>query len=265
MFKFNFPYNGDQIETEGREIEMSSYHRESVQQYRDNCCPTTTVGEFHLLDFKHIEKLVTSQQSGKFESLNSVLQMNSDLLTGVYEGGLKIWECTLDLLEYFEKENIKFQGLNVLDLGCGAGLLGIYALSRGASSVHFQDYNAEVLDLVTIPNVILNGNPEMTGKTRFFAGDWGSLAQMLKNYDIVLTSETIYNPENYSKLLKVFQETTKKSGVIYVAAKHHYFGVGGSLFEFEKLLRQNERWETSICFCSNEGVKREILKVFHNK
>ncbi len=55
-------------------------------------------------------------------------------------GGMKIWECTLDLLEYLEKENVKFQGLNVLDLGCGAGLLGIYALSRGASSVHFQDY-----------------------------------------------------------------------------------------------------------------------------
>lgn len=53
---------------------------------------------------------------------------------------MKIWECTLDLLEYLEKENLKFQGLNVLDLGCGSGLLGIYALSRGASSVHFQDY-----------------------------------------------------------------------------------------------------------------------------
>lgn len=104
MFKFNFPNVGDQTDTEtaaseinndskspiqeleGREIEMSSHHRESVQQYRDNCYPTTTVGEFHLVDFKHVEALVTSQQSGKFELLNNALQMNSDLLTGVYEG-----------------------------------------------------------------------------------------------------------------------------------------------------------------------------------
>lgn len=55
-------------------------------------------------------------------------------------GGLKVWECTLDLLEYLENNHVDFTGLNVLDLGCGTGLLGILALNKGASSVHFQDY-----------------------------------------------------------------------------------------------------------------------------
>ena len=55
-------------------------------------------------------------------------------------GGLKIWECTLDLMEYILKGEIKFDGLKVLDLGCGSGLLGILSYCRGAAAVHFQDY-----------------------------------------------------------------------------------------------------------------------------
>ena len=35
---------------------------------------------------------------------------------------MKVWECTLDLLDYLEKQNVTFHGLNVLDLGCGAGI-----------------------------------------------------------------------------------------------------------------------------------------------
>lgn len=54
----------------------------------------------------------------------------------------------------------------------------------------------------------------MKEKTKFFAGDWGSLAPKLDSYDVILTSETIYNPESYSKLLKIFKENTKKNGVM---------------------------------------------------
>jgi len=58
----------------------------------------------------------------------------------ILSGGLKIWECTLDLLSFLAKESFNFDGLDVLDLGCGSGLLGIYALCHGARHVHFQDY-----------------------------------------------------------------------------------------------------------------------------
>lgn len=60
-------------------------------------------------------------------------------------GGAKIWECTEDLLQYLAK-SIKPQywdGKRVLDLGCGAGLLGIYAYRCGAV-VHFQDYVSRI-------------------------------------------------------------------------------------------------------------------------
>lgn len=85
---------------------------------------------------------------------------HSDLLSGVYEGGLKIWEGTQDLADFLttslpdvlDADNFKkpgesvsqslinsFEGKRVLDLGCGVGILGILALKFGAK-VDFQDY-----------------------------------------------------------------------------------------------------------------------------
>lgn len=66
----------------------------------------------------------------------------SDLQAGVYEGGFKLWECSLDLVKYVEL--LLVHGLHgdaapsfrmprkVMELGCGHGLPGIHALLRGA-------------------------------------------------------------------------------------------------------------------------------------
>lgn len=148
-------------------------------------------------------------------------------------GGLKIWECTIDLLDYIENEPVTFKGMDVLDLGCGAGVLGIQAITKEASSVHFQDYvtflnsyqfeahlkvfsqNSEVLDLVTIPNVLLNiSSQDLERRAKFFSGDWELLEEMLASYDIILTAETIYSPDNYLKLMSIFDRVTKPSGTM---------------------------------------------------
>lgn len=62
------------------------------------------------------------------------------------QGGAKIWECTQDLgvvLTRLSEDGKSiaqgFKNKTVLDLGCGAGILGIVALNAGAD-VHFQDY-----------------------------------------------------------------------------------------------------------------------------
>lgn len=56
-----------------------------------------------------------------------------------FEGGLKIWECTTDLVNYLHEKCINFSNKRVLDLGCGAGILGLFTLLKGAR-VDFQDY-----------------------------------------------------------------------------------------------------------------------------
>ena len=65
-------------------------------------------GEEVEIDLKREEKLFDSSESGA-----------SDLLPGIYEGGLKIWECAVDLARLLEQEEI--DGKCVLELGCGAG------------------------------------------------------------------------------------------------------------------------------------------------
>lgn len=41
---------------------------------------------------------------------------HSDLIPGLYEGGFKIWECSLDLIDYLMKREIHFKDLNVLEV-----------------------------------------------------------------------------------------------------------------------------------------------------
>ena len=106
-------------------------------------------------------------------------------MTGVYEGGLRVWEGSLDLVRYLDahkdtvlftqdhqdkkkkgaKKNKKGKSrggggkrsdggngarrlppLRCLDLGCGHGLPGLYALRAKGSRwrVCFSDFNAEV-------------------------------------------------------------------------------------------------------------------------
>lgn len=96
--------------------------------------------------------------------------------------------------------------------------------SQGAATVHFQDFNAEVLKCLTIPNFNANiqkesksGANDVAGQdfqveARFFAGDWRNVHQLLpytcykeedgnshsgqdatSGYDIILMAETVYS------------------------------------------------------------------------
>ena len=46
-------------------------------------------------------------------------RFRDDVTDLVYEGGLKIWECAVDLARHVEREHV--EGKCVLELGCGAG------------------------------------------------------------------------------------------------------------------------------------------------
>lgn len=241
---------------------------------------------------------------------------HSDLIPGVYEGGLKLWECALDMVLFLSESDIDFHGMRILELGCGIGLPGIYSAIREAEVVHFQDYNPEVLNCVTIPSVILNtgskicneslntgnetgseldtsskigihagnetGNlagvqPENgtgsknengnEGRFKFFSGDWNGLASALEpvdRYDLILTSETIYSLESQPKLLSVLKELSMEgTGVVYVAAKTLYFGVGGGTDSFCRLVEGDGTFTAHLCQKIDASVPRVILKLTH--
>ncbi|KAJ8721982.1 hypothetical protein PYW08_004384 [Mythimna loreyi] len=218
------------------------------------------------------EVMASIEESGLKNAIKLAEKEHSDLVAGKYEGGLKIWECTYDLIQYLEdnKNEIKLDKSNVLDLGCGAGILGIYTFMNH-SNVTFQDYNKEVLEHFTIPNVILNIEDEEKReieiqRCKFYSGDWDSFNKKLPNsevYDIILTSETIYNECNYEKLISLFMDRLSKDGAAYVAAKTYYFGVGGGTRQFEQAIEINGKLISTVCWKSTGGIQREILKITH--
>ncbi|GAB0091556.1 histidine protein methyltransferase 1 homolog [Sergentomyia squamirostris] len=191
---------------------------------------------------------------------------HTDLIPGEYEGGFKIWECTQDLADYMlDKLAEVIHGKRVLDLGCGAGVLGIIALKLGAERCCFQDYNKSVLQKYTIPNVLLNSEIDdkvSIDKCQFYSGDWKSFTTDVDTeFDLILTSETIYNPANNQKLIDLFVRKLKKNGSVILAAKTYYFGVGGGLRQFEELL--SGRMQNSVVWKNSDGVTREIIKIEH--
>ena len=217
--------------------------------------------------------------------LESTDSIHSDLIPGVYEGGMKIWECAYDLVDYLasNEDTIPLCGSSrILELGCGVGLPGMVPLLCGAGAVHFHDYNREVLNCLTIPSVLssfISGQPglksgqtgktgivnDLASKTKFFYGDWADFVTRHCNsgespYDIILTSETIYSESSQPKLLEALKKlTNQNTGLVVMAAKVHYFGVGGSVAMFRDLVTSDGHFEISVAKTTAASVSRVIL------
>ena len=134
---------------------------------------------------------------------------------------------------------------------------------------------------------------------RFISGSWQSLidehpARPILTYpfDVVLTSETIYNMDNLPILINLLKvtmgkptpgETTSEAiaeklnnsltlddneangnqspgGLCLIAAKVLYFGVGGSVIDFERAVVR-ERGKTEKILQREEGIKRTVLRL----
>lgn len=228
---------------------------------------------------------------------------SSDLEKNIYEGGLKSWECSLDLTRFLAAETASGAGAipnSILELGCGSALPSLYMFqqmlktpvdSQGGRRrrLVLADYNMDVLRLVTLPNLFLvwvreqeawlpeegdvDAAPSLVERfvedverrgieVGFLEGGWGMemLGLLGEGYELVMASETIYEPAT----MGVFVETFLGSlgGVGLVAAKKHYFGVGGGVEEFLGCLEERGGWEAGVCDETGEaGVKRCIVKV----
>lgn len=186
----------------------------------------------------------------------------SDLVPNFYEGGMKVWECSLDLVRYMVGHpSVVAPQSRVFEIGCGAGLPGVCAAMHGAT-VHFQDYNEEVLTTLTAPTLALNV-PLDQRSYRFWSGDWASVqTQVADKYGLVLTSETIYSPVAMSRLLSIIASClAEPHGIALVAAKTYYFGVGGGTRQFEALVSRDGRLKSEVVYRTDDGVRREIIKL----
>jgi len=107
-------------------------------------------------------------------------------------------------------------------------------------------------------------------KTRllFSAGSWGSFRPSSlspRGFDLVLTSETIYQSTSLGDLLEVITDALKKgseaaSSLFLIAAKVLYFGVGGGVEEFTHAVSKRGG-TTEVVLERREGVGRKILSL----
>lgn len=202
------------------------------------------------------------------------LSSNSDLITGQYEGGFKVWESTKDLLDVITSDSSKVQGKNILDLGCGSGLIGISCLLLGAKSVTFHDYNHDVIQFFTLPNILLAlkiNDPIfdfeklktfLKDRVKLISGDWHDF-QSKESFDLIVSSETIYNQNYYDSLTYVIQSSLGSSSdsCALIAAKTYYFGVGGGTRSFEDFVHNNTHLTSSVYQVIPESVQREVLQL----
>jgi len=297
-------------------------------------------------------------QNGVEESNQTVeglefLDAPSDLLPGVYEGGLKTWESSLDLVRVLSDIGLKLSGKRILEVGCGTAMPSIYLLRQlfalgesnitGETHLYLQDFNRSVLELVTLPNILLawymspssasyrdasqagtdvgegaehpplpSSDPSVPGELpidpalvaaflqsiadknlhiHFLCGSW-STYNIERRFDVILTSETMYQLESVPDLLDVLwkayanppsltidatlEQTTQENlspdgPKCYVAGKALYFGVGGGLPDFisgledpqgSKCPRRGGRCQ--VLKEHSQGVVRKVLQAFWN-
>jgi hypothetical protein len=182
-FSFNFQFDAASKEeacSGSREaFELSSAdstrcsHRVLRPESFDNeCLGGFTVVSHGGVDFKKI-----------IANGSETIPEDVDIIPRVYEGGFKLWEGSLDLVEFMltNRSILPATGNGrVIELGCGHGFPGIAAISMGYRSVSFSDFNEDVVIRVTWPNIVLNCSEHDMQDVNCFYGDWMDLSNELR-------------------------------------------------------------------------------------
>ncbi|CAL1287897.1 unnamed protein product [Larinioides sclopetarius] len=196
-FCFNFPNPSTDNSDDGRNA-----HAFSHEILNDKCslvpCEFISSSELNfktIQGIKHkkrtfsaVEVVYITQEiiDNEIENLEVFSEKTSDLVPGKYEGGLKVWECSIDLAQYLADNKCIQENHYVLELGCGIGLPGLVAYLCGGL-VTFQDFNSEVLKLLTAPNVWLNSTEEkridILQRCQFLCGDWHDIKEIYYSED----------------------------------------------------------------------------------
>jgi predicted nicotinamide N-methyase len=163
--------------------------------------------------------------------------MEQTLFLANGEEGLHLWESAVVLSRYIVKYSDKFNGKNILELGCGCGLLGLSCLMfTQCNSLVFSDYQDSVLtNLLTNIEMnkfshshILNSEEKgvnkqvqegvlcpacLPGRYSLLKLDWRDYEKYkLESYDFLIGSELIYSGGHIEELAKIIRNLLKHDG-----------------------------------------------------
>ena len=161
-----------------------------------------------------------------------------------------------DIINNFKLKN-KFKplsGINILDIGCGGGLLSEPMSRMGANvtGIDASDKNIKIAKLHSKKNKLkinyLCSSPE---KLKF-----------TKKFDVILNMEIVEHVEDIDFFLKSCSKLLKKNGLMFVATinktlKSYIFAIVGAEYVLRWLPIGTHEWEK---FVKPEDLKKILMK-----
>lgn len=232
-------------------------------------------------------KMYRQSISSTDSSMPDIETNQTDIVPGVYEGGLKVWECSVDLCNYLALQTDLLTPRYCLELGCGHALPACLILRESLkqnyeSVIMFTDYNDFVVNEVTIANIALNTEimdgaypVDTVAKHAILGyGDWMDMSKQLSDsthgisqlpldgrFDLILAAETTYTATSARETaILLARHLVPETGVGLVATKRYYFGVGGG----SDALREAARKELVFFKGLVYHVQIEAVQVFED-
>ena len=119
-----------------------------------------------------------------------------------------LWSAAKPTAEELLKEDWP-TGTTALELGCGAGLVGVAGLFAGLN-VTFTDVVQEAVDLA-IFNAARNGFPAVSGRLL----DW-NVASGNAAYDLIIASDVLYEIHHHEPILRTVSKLLKHNGQVWI-------------------------------------------------
>jgi 2-polyprenyl-3-methyl-5-hydroxy-6-metoxy-1,4-benzoquinol methylase len=118
----------------------------------------------------------------------------------------KVWEASWVLADFLAGLPSD-PGKQILEIGCGLGLVGVVAASFGHKVV-MTEHNPEALEFARA-NAELNGCPEV----EIIDLDWNS-PSLYGRFDYIVGSEIVYHQKDFDPLKNLFERLLKPDGEV---------------------------------------------------
>lgn len=137
----------------------------------------------------------------------------------------------MNLGEWCTEHKTWFQGKNVLELGCGIGLTGIYIIKTcHPKSFTFSDCNQKVLNTVcknlkhNFPNVKNNSQSnqyQFNGEhrdtiIRIMEFNWEKKVENIPEFDVIIAADILYDKKSFNSLRITLESLLKNNDNHYV-------------------------------------------------
>ena len=168
-----------------------------------------------------------------------------------------IKESVIENFELQQSEKYPLKGINLLDIGCGGGLLSepMCRLGANVTGIDASEKNIEIAKIHAKKNN-LNINYICTSPEKIEK----------KNFDVILNMEIVEHVENINLFLESSSNLLKKNGLMFVATinktlKSYLFAIVGAEYILRWLPIGTHEWEK---FVKPENLKN-ILSKFNMK